>query len=537
MAVCVMQSVQKSNYLLLSTSQVMLTTAWSSNSKRFAQQSTATTSTNPLNKRPTQAVKPFSDMPGPKGLPYIGTLPEYIGPMKKKGYGFHKFFKVMKSRCEIYGSVYKENIGGRVFVVISDPVEYAKVVRADGKYPNRPEVDALKQYQLKYGMSYGVINSQNEEWHRHRSVLNKKMMRPVEILNYAERMSLVAGDMTAHIKTKRDQQTGVVTDIEQILFMWSLESVGVLVFDERLGCFEETPPAIAQDFIHSLIKLFKHMSALLFNPLFKIFPTYDWRQFEKHYSRTLDIGRGMIRNKIEKINQQENLDATTQEKKNSEFLSYLLVEKKLTIDHAISYAIDILGGGVETTANATLWLLYALSKNPKVQEELYEEISKVVKGSVTITAEMLANLPYLKACMKEQMRLFPLFTPLSRILLTETELGGYLVPAGTFIQGNIFAMGRDNHIFEDPLEYRPERWLRKDNEYENLMAMASQPFGHGPRMCIGRRLAEQEIYLAITKIVQTFKLDYAGSENVDIIQKSMLIPDRPVKIKFTPRIS
>ena len=49
-------------------------------------------------------------------------------------------------------------------------------------------------------------------------------------------------------------------------------------------------------------------------------------------------------------------------------------------------------------------MLYALSKNPKVQEELYKEISSVVKDSTTITAEMLANLPYVKACFKEQQR-------------------------------------------------------------------------------------------------------------------------------------
>ena len=77
----------------------------------------------------------------------------------------------------------------------------------------------------------------------------------------------------------------------------------------------------------------------------------------------------------------------------------------------ISYAIEILEGGVETTASATLWLLglYALSKNSKVQEELYREISSVVKDSVTISADMLTNLPYLKACVKEQMRLVPTF--------------------------------------------------------------------------------------------------------------------------------
>ena len=49
------------------------------------------------------------------------------------------------------------------------------------------------------------------------------MLRPVEILHYAEKMSLVADDMTTHIKARRDQNTGLVPDIQEILFKWSLE--------------------------------------------------------------------------------------------------------------------------------------------------------------------------------------------------------------------------------------------------------------------------------------------------------------------------
>ena len=71
-------------------------------------------------------------------------------------------------------------------------------------------------------------------------------------------------------------------------------AVGVLVFDERLGCFEKVPPPMAHDFIQSISGLFKYMNPLMFNPLFKYFPTNDWRQFEKHFSRALDIGREIL---------------------------------------------------------------------------------------------------------------------------------------------------------------------------------------------------------------------------------------------------
>ena len=71
-------------------------------------------------------------------------------------------------------------------------------------------------------------------------------------------------------------------------------AVGEFLFDDRLGCFVENSPPVAQDFIQSICGVFKYMNPLLFNPLYKFFPTHDWRQFEKHYSRALKIGQEII---------------------------------------------------------------------------------------------------------------------------------------------------------------------------------------------------------------------------------------------------
>ena len=63
------------------------------------------------------------------------------------------------SRSETYGTVFKEQLGSRIIVTITDPVEYSKVVRADGKYPNRPELDPIKHYLLKNGKNLDMTNS------------------------------------------------------------------------------------------------------------------------------------------------------------------------------------------------------------------------------------------------------------------------------------------------------------------------------------------------------------------------------------------
>ena len=62
-------------------------------------------------------------------------------------------------------------------------------------------------------------------------------------------------------------------------------------------------------------------------------------------------------------------------------------------------------------------------------------------------------------------------------------------------------MCRDSDIFEEPDEYRPERWLdvRKDQD----IAFSHLPFGFGPRSCVGRRLVDQEMYILLANVSKT----------------------------------
>ena len=60
-----------------------------------------------------------------------------------------------------------------------------------------------------------------------------------------------------------------------------------------------------------------------------------------------------------------------------------------------------------------------------------------------------------------------------------------LLSMQSHIQANFYGMGRDANTFPDPLNYRPERWLRSDAKFESTNALASLPFGQGARMCIG----------------------------------------------------
>ena len=97
----------------------------------------------------------------------------------------------------------------------------------------------------------------------------------------------------------------------------------------------------------------------------------------------------------------------------------------------------------------------------------------------------------------------------------------------------MISMG-DKDQFENPSQFIPERWLRGRPEQHQAHSFAYVPFGHGPRMCIGRRFAELELYLLVIKILQRFKMEY-HHDPVDFRVAFVNKPNKNVKIQFVDR--
>ncbi|XP_063428230.1 cytochrome P450 10-like [Mytilus trossulus] len=523
--------------------RVVSTTAASKQSTKILTIDEVTTQTCPFRKsldkiesvlRPTEEIKAvipkseiqsFQNVPGPKGLPIVGTLFDYF---KKDGPRFNKMFEAYRQRAIEYGPIYKEKIGPISSVIISDPLEYNKVIRAERKYPNRREMEPMAHYRRKRNMGLGLVNAQGEEWHKHRTVVSKKMLKMKEVLNYCGEMDTVADDFMQHLASRRDNHheiQGLETDI----FKWAMESIGTFLFEERIGCLGEKTNPQAQDFIVNLQGFFKLMQPLMYNiPLYKIYPTKTWRQYEEYTDNILRIGRSFVDKKVAQLQ-----TAGTPDDDRVSFLTYLLSQQSLTPDEALSTAVDLLVGATETTTTGSLWVLYNLAKNPEVQEKLYRETKNVLQDNEPITPEKLSQLSYVKAVVKETFRLYPITFATSRHIEDKLEVGGYMLPAGTHVQANLYGMFHDPVLYPDPESFKPERWLQGEMD-RTLKSLSNLVWGHGARMCIGRRFAEQEIHIMLTKIVQNFKLEY-DNEDIEPVLNTVMTPDRPLRLKFIPR--
>lgn len=120
------------------------------------------------------------------------------------------------------------------------------------------------------------------------------------------------------------------------------------------------------------------------------------------------------------------------------------------------------------------------------------------------TPEKLKNMPYLRGCIKEAIRMYPVANGNFRATGADIVLKGYQVPRGTDMQmGHILAHYDDN-VFPESKKFIPERWINtgKDSGFPSAKTahpFAYLPFGFGARTCVGRRLSQLEIELMVSR--------------------------------------
>ena len=119
--------------------------------------------------------------------------------------------------------------------------------------------------------------------------------------------------------------------------------------------------------------------------------------------------------------------------------------------------MTLVQAGHETTANALTWTWYLLAQNPDAERELHREVDSVLQGRLP-TAEDIPRLPYTGYVFTESLRLLPPAWVLGRMAMTDHELNGYLIPAGSLILISPYVIHRDERFYDSPERFIPERW-------------------------------------------------------------------------------
>lgn len=165
--------------------------------------------------------------------------------------------------------------------------------------------------------------------------------------------------------------------------------------------------------------------------------------------------------------------------------------------------ITLFGAGHETTAVALTWTWYLLATHPDVQARFHAELDDVL-GKRDPTPEDLANLPFTERVLTESMRLYPPIWSTGRMAFESFTLGGWEIPAGAALSAPQLIVHRDPRWFDDPLEFRPDRWTPEFRAGRHRFAY--YPFGGGPRLCIGEGFAWMEAMLVLATLGQRWTM-------------------------------
>ena len=193
--------------------------------------------------------------------------------------------------------------------------------------------------------------------------------------------------------------------------------------------------------------------------------------------------------------------------------------------------------GHETTSTLCTWAIYCLTEYPHVQKLVFEEINtKASEGIIGI--DSVESMPYLEAFLNEVLRLYPPVGLTTRSASKNTTLLGEQIPAGTKIIIPTYLLHRSPKYWTDPLEFKPERWLKSTENDPKFHRFAFVPFSAGGRSCIGQQFAMYEAKLILAPLIREFEFSLGPSlEGKEIKLKSFVTTrsDPAIKIRVTQR--
>ncbi|XP_041353533.1 1,25-dihydroxyvitamin D(3) 24-hydroxylase, mitochondrial-like isoform X2 [Gigantopelta aegis] len=360
--------------------------------------------------------RPFDEIPHKKGYPLIGTSIETVQNIDS----IHTF---IWNRYKTLGPIFREKTVSFDMVYIGSEMAVEQLLRQESKYPQRTCLVPWTQYVIDAGEAFGVSLANHEDWYRIRRVVKRLVLNFNFIHKYTSDFNEVSRDFLdrlEHVRTEDNRITGLDTE----LFHWALESVCSLLLSRRLGCLSDKPDPELEQFIDAVFGMFRATGKVLYYPPWftKTFLPSKWNEFKSAFDTIFRIARKYVDEKVE-----ERMTNVTNEEPG--FLDHLLSDDRMTRLEVYATLVELMAGAVDTTANVVQMILYELSRNPRVQQKLYDEVTGVVPEGEFPSAAQLQNMPYLKAVIKETLRLTPIVHHVVRDLEKDMIILGYHVPA------------------------------------------------------------------------------------------------------------
>ncbi|HSN84249.1 MAG TPA: cytochrome P450 [Polyangiales bacterium] len=359
----------------------------------------------------------------------------------------------------------------------------------------------------------GLVPNDGESWKR-----QHKLIMPGF---HKKRVDAYAPTMVAFTQRMLDRWSeGERKDMRVELNALALEVVTCTLFDIDIG--KEDSKTI-RDAIGEV-------SEILVTDADKMIPRPDWWPTSENRRKKHAIA------KIEEIIRRVHQERLTNQKDRGDLFSHMVFvedeQGRMSDRQLRDEAMTLIFAGHETTAHALTWTWYLLAKNQDKVAKMREELDRVLGGRPP-EVEDLPNLPYLEMVVKESLRLLPSVWAYARQAQRDLVIEGYPIKKGQTITISHIAMGRNPSYYDDPEEFRPERWTR---EFERgLPRGAYTPFAGGPRVCLGKQFAMMEMRMILATLLQRVEPNVPEGFEPDFVTELSMHPGKrgmPMVVRF-----
>ncbi|MCO5568321.1 hypothetical protein L7F22_022020 [Adiantum nelumboides] len=197
---------------------------------------------------------------------------------------------------------------------------------------------------------------------------------------------------------------------------------------------------------------------------------------------------------------------------------------------------DMFAGGIDTSTIAIEWALMELLRHPLIMQRMQEELESVVGSSRLVCESDVQEMPYLRAVVKETMRVHPIAPILLHRTSQHCQLCDFDIPSNTHVYVNMWAIGRDPTIWDRPLEFRPERFLDCDVDVRG-QHFELLPFGAGRRGCPGMALGLSIVHLMLANLIQVFDWSIENAPSLSKKFGIVMTLEKPLVAKASLKVS
>ncbi|CAN8287051.1 unnamed protein product [Cochlearia groenlandica] len=467
--------------------------------------------------------------PGPRPKPIFGNLTD-IKPVR---------FRCYYEWAQLYGPIISVYIGSILNVVVSN-AELAKQVLKDNdqrladRYRNRSTEAFSRNGQDLIWADYGP------HYVKVRKVCTLELFTTKRIESLRP---LREDEVTAMVESLYKDCYLLGLQLRKYLGAVAFHNITRLAFGKRFANAEGVMDEQGLEFkaiVSNGLKIGASLSIAEHIPwLSWLFPA-DQKEFAKHGARRDLLTRAIMEEHT--LARQKSSGGGGAKMHFVDALITLKDEYDLSEDTIIGLLWDMITAGMDTTAITAEWGMAEMIKNPRIQQKVQEEFDRVIGTNRILTELDTSSLPYLQCVVKESFRLHPP-TPLMlpHRSNADVKIGGYDIPKGSNVHVNVWAVARDPTVWNNPLEFRPERFLEEEDVDMKGHDFRLLPFGAGRRVCPGAQLGINLVTSMMSHLLHHFVWTPAQGtkhEEIDMSENPGLVTymRTPVQAVATPRL-